>query len=38
MVWQLWLCDKLPLADFDKVSIDDVDLGIRALEAWHEDS
>lgn len=33
-VWRLWLNDKLDLSEFDLVSIDDVDLANRALDAW----
>jgi hypothetical protein len=34
--WRLFLEGKLDLADFDKVSIDDVDIACMALDAWRD--
>lgn len=34
LAWQLWLADKLPLADMDRVSIDDVEDAWHVLQAW----
>lgn len=34
-VWRLWLEDKLRMSEFDTISIDTLEAGGRALDAWH---
>lgn len=33
-VWQLWLAGKLPLADMDRVSLEDVEDAWHVYQAW----
>lgn len=34
-MWNLWLNDKVKMSEFEQLSIDDVDAGNRALNAWN---
>lgn len=35
-MWRLWLAGKLKMHEFDTVTIDEVDAGNRALDAWED--
>lgn len=35
-IWHLWLEGKVNLTEFDRLSLDDVDLASEALREWHD--